>query len=150
MYQADNQCFVVSPLYRWWWSCPRRARTCTRSWYTWRPSTALLPTSLSTWTLTVSGTAGVYTKLMKGKALRKHSLHEKTAASVLLKLFISSNEWCHTTVHSMIPEDQKNMTTQWTCLHLFVVSYGTSYPGFFLSRSNTHSSRTHFDFWMMK
>ena len=27
---------------------------------------------------------------MKGKALRKHSLHEKTAASVLLKLFISS------------------------------------------------------------
>jgi len=67
---------------------------------------------------------------MKGKALRKHSLHEKTAASVLLKLFISGNEWCHTTdapyrmsrtpfsnvnnihVHSMIPEDQKNMTTQ--------------------------------------
>jgi len=34
---------------------------------------------------------------MKGKALRKHSLHEKTAASVLLKLVISSNEWCHTT-----------------------------------------------------
>ena len=32
------------------------------------------------------------TKLMKVKALRKHSLHEKTAASVLLKLFISSNE----------------------------------------------------------
>jgi len=31
-------------------------------------------------------------KLMKGNALRKHSLHEKTAASVLLKLFISSNE----------------------------------------------------------
>jgi len=30
--------------------------------------------------------------LMKGKALRKHSLHEKTAASVLLKLFISGNE----------------------------------------------------------
>jgi len=29
-------------------------------------------------------------KLMKGKAPRKHSLHEKTAASVLLKLFISS------------------------------------------------------------
>jgi len=36
-------------------------------------------------------------KLMKGKALRKQSLHEKTAASVLLKLFISSNEWWHTT-----------------------------------------------------
>ena len=32
-------------------------------------------------------------KLMKGKALRNHSLHEKTAASVLLKPFISSNEW---------------------------------------------------------
>jgi len=31
-------------------------------------------------------------KLMKGKALRKHSLHEKTAASVLLKLFISGYE----------------------------------------------------------
>jgi len=29
---------------------------------------------------------------MKGKALRKHGLHEKTAASVLLKLFISGNE----------------------------------------------------------
>jgi len=29
---------------------------------------------------------------MKGKAPRKHSLHEKTAASVLLKPFISSNE----------------------------------------------------------
>jgi len=27
-------------------------------------------------------------KLMKGKALRKHRLHEKTAASVLLKPFI--------------------------------------------------------------
>jgi len=27
-----------------------------------------------------------YTKLMKGKALMKHSLHEKTAASILLKL----------------------------------------------------------------
>ena len=31
-------------------------------------------------------------KLMKGIALRKHSLHEKTAASVLLKLLISQNE----------------------------------------------------------
>jgi len=31
-------------------------------------------------------------KLMKGKALRKHSMHEKTAASVLLKPFISINE----------------------------------------------------------
>jgi len=31
-------------------------------------------------------------ELMKGKALRMHSLHEKTAASFLLKLFISSND----------------------------------------------------------
>jgi len=38
----------------------------------------------------------IVTKLVKGKTLRKHSLHEKTAASILLKLFISSNEWCHT------------------------------------------------------
>ena len=30
--------------------------------------------------------------LMKGKAPRKHSMQDKTAASVLLKLFISSNE----------------------------------------------------------
>jgi len=29
---------------------------------------------------------------MKGKALRKHSLHEKTAASVLLKLFIRKTD----------------------------------------------------------
>jgi len=36
-------------------------------------------------------------KLMKRKTLRKNSLHEKTAASVLFKLFISSNKWCHTT-----------------------------------------------------
>ena len=41
-----------------------------------------------------------FIKLIKGKALRKHSLHEKTAASVLLKPFISSNEWCHTTMFS--------------------------------------------------
>ena len=31
------------------------------------------------------------------EALRKHGLNEKTAASVLLKLFISGNERCHTT-----------------------------------------------------
>jgi len=30
-------------------------------------------------------------------ALRKQGLNEKTAASVLLKLFISGNERCHTT-----------------------------------------------------
>jgi len=50
---------------------------------------------------------------MKGKALRMHSLHEKTAASVLLKLsrtpFSNVNN-IH--VHYMIPEDQENMTTQ--------------------------------------
>jgi len=34
----------------------------------------------------------IFIKLMKGKALEKHSMHETTAASVLLKLFISSNE----------------------------------------------------------
>jgi len=33
---------------------------------------------------------------MKGKALRKLSLHGKIATSVLLKLFISGNERCHT------------------------------------------------------
>jgi len=35
-------------------------------------------------------------ELMKGKALRKHSLHEKTAASVLLKPFIMT---CNTYMH---------------------------------------------------
>jgi len=56
---------------------------------------------------------------MKGKALRKHSLQGKTAASVLLKLFISGNESMSETlfsnvnnIQSMIPEDQKNITTQ--------------------------------------
>jgi len=36
-------------------------------------------------------------KLMKGMALRKHSLYEKTAASVLLKLFTSGYKGFHTT-----------------------------------------------------
>ena len=36
-------------------------------------------------------------KLRKGKALGKHSLHGKTTAQVLLKLFISGNERCRTT-----------------------------------------------------
>jgi len=53
---------------------------------------------------------------MKEKALRKHSLHEKTAASVLLKPFIRSgtpfSNVNNIHVHSMIPEDQTNMTTQ--------------------------------------
>jgi len=34
---------------------------------------------------------------MKGKALRTQSLDGKTAALVLLKLFISGNERCHST-----------------------------------------------------
>jgi len=33
----------------------------------------------------------------KGKVLRKHIMHEKIAASVLLKLFMSGNERCHVT-----------------------------------------------------
>jgi len=37
-------------------------------------------------------TSKVTVKLMKRKPFRKHSLHKKTAASVLLKLFISGNE----------------------------------------------------------
>jgi len=38
---------------------------------------------------------------MKGKALSKLSLQGKTSASVLLKLFISGNERCHTTDASL-------------------------------------------------
>jgi len=34
---------------------------------------------------------------MKGKTPRKQSLHGTTAASVLLRIFISGNEKCHTT-----------------------------------------------------
>jgi len=44
-------------------------------------------------TVQTSDSLMCFIKLMKGGALRKHSLHEKTAASVLLKLFISGNEW---------------------------------------------------------
>jgi len=67
-------------------------------------------------------------KLKKGKPLRKHSLHGRTAASVQLKLIISGNRRFHTTdapyymsetlfsnvnnIQSMIPEDQKNITSQ--------------------------------------
>ena len=39
----------------------------------------------------------VVIKLMKGKALMKHSLHEETATSVLMQLFTSGNERCRTT-----------------------------------------------------
>jgi len=38
-----------------------------------------------------------YNKTEERVALRKQCLNEKTAASVLLKLFISGNERCHTT-----------------------------------------------------
>ena len=44
----------------------------------------------------------VHNKLMKGKALRKHSLHEKTAASVLLKLFISGMNDYHKLLYNCI------------------------------------------------
>jgi len=47
-------------------------------------------------------------KLMKGKALRKHSLHEKTAASVLLKLFIS-----------------RKIVIKWDFLKMFYNNYNT-------------------------
>jgi len=36
-------------------------------------------------------------KTEEREALRKQGLNEKTAASVLLKLFISGNEGCYTT-----------------------------------------------------
>ena len=49
-------------------------------------------TKLTMFNLVVLFCFTVQIKLMKGKAVRKHSLHEKTAASVLLKLFISGNE----------------------------------------------------------
>ena len=65
---------------------------------------------------------------MKGKAFSKQNMYGKIAASVLLKLFISGNKKCHTTdapermdgtlfsnmnnIQSMIPEGQKNKTTQ--------------------------------------
>jgi len=50
---------------------------------------------------------------MKGKALRKHSLHEKTTASVLLKLKRISGTLFSivNNIHSKIPEDQKRITT---------------------------------------
>jgi len=59
-------------------------------------------------------------KLGKGKTIRKHSLHGKTIAWVLLKLFISGKERCHTgtlfsnvnNIQSMISEDQNKITTQ--------------------------------------
>jgi len=72
--------------------------------------------------------SAVLIQLRQEKALTKHSLHEKIAVSVLLKQFITGNEKCYTTntplrmsgalflnvnnIQPMIPEDQKNITTQ--------------------------------------
>jgi len=43
---------------------------------------------------------------MNGKALRKHSMHTKKTASVLLKLFISGDKGCHTTDAPLAPSKQ--------------------------------------------
>jgi len=75
---------------------------------------------------------------MKGNALRKQSLYGKIAASVLLKMFISGNERCHSTdtpsaceelflshvnnIQSMIPEDLKNITTQ-VIINLLIIGF---------------------------
>ena len=48
---------------------------------------------------------------MKGKSLRKHSLHEKIAASVLLKLFISSNPYMHYMVNAFVYLGKVNAAT---------------------------------------
>jgi len=52
----------------------------------------VLDTQCNLTSIAIFLTLNINNKRMKGKALRKHSLLEKTAASVLLKLFISSNE----------------------------------------------------------
>ena len=49
---------------------------------------------------------------MKGKALRKHSLHEEKTSSVLLKLFISGNEECHTTDAPLAHERKRLLIKQ--------------------------------------
>jgi len=54
-----------------------------KSWWEHQHNYASLPRVFTCWH------ASSWIKLMKGKALRKHNLHEKTAASVLLKPFIS-------------------------------------------------------------
>ena len=64
---------------------------------------------------------------MKGKALRKHNLLWNTAASVLLKLFISGNERCHTTdapsalaeryVQMKTTYNPRSLRTMKICLH---------------------------------
>jgi len=64
--------------------------------------------------------SGVFNnKLIKGKVLRKHSLHEKTAASVLLKLFISGNEWCQNTLFTVILHRSLNYCLQHILINWF-------------------------------
>jgi len=55
-------------------------------------------------------------KLMKGKALRKQGLHEKIAASVLLKLLSSGNERCHTTDAPIAHEQSSSNVNKHTML----------------------------------
>ena len=55
--------------------------------------------------------------LRKVKALRKHSLHGKIAASVLLKLFISGIERCHTTdahIETLMCRVVEGVAVQWS------------------------------------
>jgi len=59
---------------------------------------------------------------MKGKAHRKRSLHEKKAASVLLKLFISGNERCHTTDAPLFPNVNNIQSMISEALDLFMVT----------------------------
>jgi len=49
---------------------------------------------------------------MKGKTLKKHSLHDKIAASVLLKLFISSNEWLVVNKKIKVSEKRNSWVTR--------------------------------------
>jgi len=95
--------------------------------------------------------------LEKGKAFRKHCLHGKIAASVLLKLFTSGNKRCYTTDapyrmseplllnknnrQFMIPEDQNNITIHWCStqtlktvywsLNIFIKIYISTYMSLF-------------------
>ena len=55
---------------------------------------------------------------MKGKALRKHCLHGKIAASVLLKLFISDSERCHITdLHPLANEGNSIFKCKQNTIH---------------------------------
>jgi len=84
---------------------------------------------------------------MKGKALRKHSLHEKTAASVLLKLFIISRHdlvWCFNFPFSwcVVPirgEGKIGLMSHVSCrknallMNQFVLFYLQQYPMYHVS-----------------